>query len=183
MACARRVVWRIVAAATLATGLSTVPVMAWHGGMPPAGGAMDGAPDAAFEIDRTEMPLDATRPLRAIPVRVNASVETDRLAEATSDDPAVLSIDRGGRVLPGQTRGYVLVRPVSVGETTVRVGGSALRVRVVAAEGAARVMVRGAAEATSPADVLTACLGPMGGAAGERINEDQVERWVSLPLA
>ena len=84
MACARRVVWRIVAAATLATGLSTVPAMAWHKGMPPAGGAMDGAPDAAFEIDRTEMPLDATRPLRAIPVRVNASVETDRLAEATS---------------------------------------------------------------------------------------------------
>ncbi|MDB4928846.1 MAG: hypothetical protein JWM10_1330, partial [Myxococcaceae bacterium] len=57
------------------------------------------------------------------------------------------------------------------------------RVRVLAADGAARVVVRGAAEAASPGRELTDCLGPMGGAAGERVNEDQVERWVSLPLA
>lgn len=134
MACARRVVWRVVAAATLATGLSTVPNGALAGPIPPAGAALDPAPDAAFETDRTEMPIDATRPLRAIPVRVNASRESDRLAQATSDDPSILAIERGGRILPGQSRGYVLVRPIAPGETTLHVGESAIKVRVIASD-------------------------------------------------
>lgn len=64
-----------------------------------------------------------------------------------------------------------------------RAGSSTVRVRVLVMEGAARVAVRGAADAASPGAAVTECLGPIGGAAGERVNEDQVERWVSLALA
>ncbi|MBP6832756.1 MAG: hypothetical protein KA978_18360, partial [Deltaproteobacteria bacterium] len=64
-----------------------------------------------------------------------------------------------------------------------RAGSSTVRVRVAAADGAARVIVRGSTEVASPGAELTEWLGPMGGAVGERVNEDQVERWVSLALA
>lgn len=64
-----------------------------------------------------------------------------------------------------------------------RAGALTVRVRVTAAEGAARVIVRGSAEAPSPGAELIGWLGPMGGSVGERVNEDQVERWVSLALA
>ncbi|MBK8691772.1 MAG: HAMP domain-containing protein [Deltaproteobacteria bacterium] len=64
-----------------------------------------------------------------------------------------------------------------------RAGASTVRVRVAAADGAARVIVRGSTEVASPGAELTEWLGPMGGAVGERVNEDQVERWVSLALA
>lgn len=64
-----------------------------------------------------------------------------------------------------------------------RDGATTVRVRVLVADGAARVIVRGAVGAASPNAGLTEWLGPMGGSVGERVNEDQVERWVSLALA
>lgn len=64
-----------------------------------------------------------------------------------------------------------------------RAGAHIVRVRVQAVDGAARVIVRGSADVAAPDAALTAWLGPMGGAVGERVNEDQVERWVSLALS
>lgn len=63
-----------------------------------------------------------------------------------------------------------------------RVGAPVVRVRVATGDGAARVIVRGSAEADPPGAEVETWLGPMGGSTGERVNEDQVERWVSLPL-
>ena len=64
-----------------------------------------------------------------------------------------------------------------------RASAPTVRVRVSAADGIARVIVRGAADVAPPDHELEQWLGPMGGALGERVIEDQVERWVNLPLA
>ncbi len=63
-----------------------------------------------------------------------------------------------------------------------RAGAPTVRIRVSAGEGSARVIVRGSAEVAAPTADMESWLGPMGGTTGERVNEDQVERWVSLPL-
>lgn len=63
-----------------------------------------------------------------------------------------------------------------------RAGAATVRLRVGAGDGSARVIVRGSTDAEAPAADLQGWLGPMGGEAGERVIDDQVERWVSLPL-
>jgi uncharacterized protein (DUF1800 family) len=115
-------------AAALAAGLWQSLTLA--GPVPRPGTALQPATDARFVSEQTIIALDSARPLRVIPVRVAAASDSDRAAEATSDDPGVLTVERGVRLLPGQVMGYLIVRPVAPGRTTLHVGSSSINVRV-----------------------------------------------------
>jgi uncharacterized protein (DUF1800 family) len=97
--------------------------------------------DARFLSSEIEMPLDAARPVRVIPVRLAASAAADGVVPITSDNPGVVSLsgtseESGAKVLAGQTIGYALVRVVGVGEARLRCGdaggaGREVKIRVV----------------------------------------------------
>src|SRR4029077_20457595 len=80
---------------------------------------------------------DGARRVRVVAVRVEQATESDRFAEPGSDDPGVVAVERAARILPGMNIGYAMVRPVKVGETTLRIGGAAMKVRVVEGSGSA----------------------------------------------
>ncbi len=123
--------------------------------------ALDRAPEARFVSDRTLMPLDPTRPVRVIPVIVPADSESDRLASAHSDDPTILAIERPARILPGQTIGYLLVRPLHAGETTLHLGDSSILIQVTPARAAATERAFDAAPQLLTPTAGAAVWGPM----------------------
>ena len=67
---------------------------------------------------------------RIIPVHVEGVSSEPRDFETTSSDETVLKIVTPARVLAGQTTGYIVVRPVVEGKTTIRIAQASLDVAV-----------------------------------------------------
>lgn len=155
MPCVRNLVWRTVAACGVGAGMALGAVV----GPDPAGAEPPShVRSGVFVSPEVTMPVDASRPVRVIPVRVEAATDTEALAEVVSSDPAVVAVVHGARILPGQAMGYALVRAVGAGEATLSTGGSTVRVRVV--EGPERTADAGQAFGLTPRLV-----GPAAGAA------------------
>ena len=134
MSPARDVVRRLMLTAGLAGGLCAGVVSgpaAWAGPVPHVGIAPEAATDARFAADQTELPLDASRPARVVVLRVPRAAEADRVARVSSDDPSIVQVVHPARLLAGQTFGYLLLRPVAPGQTTLRLGDSTMAIRVV----------------------------------------------------
>ncbi|MFG0329784.1 MAG: DUF1800 family protein [Phycisphaerales bacterium] len=75
---------------------------------------------AVVEVDRTAV----------IPFRIEASAEGDRAAVATIDDTTIAEIAREARVLDGETVGYLRVRGVAPGQTTLTVASAPITLEV-----------------------------------------------------
>jgi uncharacterized protein (DUF1800 family) len=86
---------------------------------------------AGFVASEMTMRLEPARPMRVLAVRLEHAPDADVVADVESDHPDVLAVERGARILPGQSMGYALVRTVGVGEATLRTGSSTVRVKVV----------------------------------------------------
>jgi len=125
--------WRVLAGITVAEGMGA---RVDAGPVPRPGAGIEIARDATFAAPVTEMPLDAARPERAVPVRVEKAADVDRFVGLVSDDASVLTVEQGARILPGMTVGYAFVRPLKLGQTTLHIGGAAMKVRVVEGSGA-----------------------------------------------
>ena len=155
------------------------------------------SPDAATAAARAVEQARAAEALLPVAAPTHAGVEVVSIGsllraaqEALASRLAVegARFDAGGAdftlvVVEIDGRGRRAVEALLAWAVDARAGSATVRVRVLAVDGAARLVVRGATDVASPAATLTAALGPMGGSVGERVNEDQVERWVSLPLA
>ncbi len=111
-----------------------------------------------------ELVLDAARPVQCLTLEALAAVaEGDRHGEAVvrSADSSIVSVEDGGRVpvIAGERYAYAFVRPHRTGETTLHVGGEAVRVRVVEQDALVRSALSGRAFGSIPR-----VLGPSAGA-------------------
>lgn len=155
MFCVKSLVWRLVAACGMSVGALA---MAAAGPVPVGAEPLARTQSGSFAADEVVMRLDPARPTRVVAVRVPGAGEADVVADVESDNAAVVAVERGARILPGQTMGYALVRAVGPGEATLRTGSSSIRVRVVAG----REGVEDAGIAFGPTPRLVS---PTGGAA------------------
>jgi uncharacterized protein (DUF1800 family) len=74
--------------------------------------------------------VDPLRPLRAIPITVDAPADAPRVFDVVTDNPAAAGVEPVAIILPGHTLGWAWVRPVGPGQATIRVADHALRVHV-----------------------------------------------------
>lgn len=147
----------VVAGVTLAA----VVAPAWAG--PVANPGWGPRVVAGVEPSATEITLvlDPARAVQCLTLLAPADVERDGVAVVTSSDTGVVRVEDGGRVhvAAGARYAYVFLRPVTIGETTVRVGQQSVRVRVVDQDAGVAAAVRARAFGEMPT-----VLGPAAGA-------------------
>ncbi|TDJ73539.1 MAG: DUF1800 family protein [Planctomycetota bacterium] len=85
-----------------------------------------------------------------IPFRAAGVVQSDATLECRVDDPIILAVLRAPTILPGERTGFLRVRALALGATTLHVGSASLRILVRALPVVARIH-RSVANITTPA--------------------------------